>query len=313
MTHDVPHPAEPDEIAGVRAFNRFYTRLVGALDAGMLETPFTLSEARFIYEIGTRKSTSAAELSRALRVDPAYTSRLTFKLVDAGIIAVVPSTSDARRNEIALTREGKAAFKLLNEASDVSISALLEPLAPAHRGVLISAMADIAGVFGGEVSTAPVKLRGPRVGELGWLVHRQALLYHEQFGWSAEFEGLIAGLYRDYQAMPETPPKKLWIAELQGAIAGSIYVCPGDQEGVAKLRMLYVEPFARGRGIGKLLVGEVVAFAKANGYERVTLWTQSTLVPARKIYKAAGFTMTAEESHHSFGKDLVGETWDLVL
>ena len=309
----MPPLPSADEIAGVRAFNRFYTRLVGALDAGHLKTPYTLSEARFIYEIATRETTSAAELSRVLRVDPAYTSRLTAKLVDAGVIAVVPSGTDARRNEIALTREGRAAFQALDDASQHAVSDLLAPLSPAHRGVLVSAMADIADVFGGEAGTGEVRLRGPRVGELGWLVHRQALLYSEQFGWNDEFEALIAGLYRDYRLMPETPPKRLWIAELQGGIAGSIYLCPGDEPGVAKLRMLYVEPFARGRGIGRLLVDAVVAFARASGYARVTLWTQSSLIAARRIYKAAGFTRSAQASHHSFGQDLVGETWDLVL
>jgi DNA-binding MarR family transcriptional regulator/ribosomal protein S18 acetylase RimI-like enzyme len=303
-----------DEIAGIRAFNRFYTRLVGALDAGLLETPYSLSEARFIYEIATRGSTSAAELSRVLKVDPGYTSRLMAKLVDAGIVAIVPSGTDARRNDIALTREGDAAFRLLDSASDASVEALIEPLSAPRRSAMLSAMADIRRAFGDEPDAAPVRLRAPLVGELGWLVHRQAVLYHEEQGWNADFEGLIAKLYGDYQAMPEAPPKRLWIAELGGAVAGSIYVVPAaGRPGVAQLRMLYVEPFARGRGIGQQLVDAVIGFSRVSGYSKVILWTQSALVSARRIYDAAGFRLVSEEAHFSFGAELVGQYLELDL
>jgi GNAT superfamily N-acetyltransferase len=175
-------------------------------------------------------------------------------------------------------------------------------------------MRTIRAILGDAVEAAPLVLRPHRVGELGWLVHRQALMYNEQYGWNIEFEALIAGLYRDFEAAPTVPPKGLWVAERQGSIIGSVFVTPSaDQEGSAQLRMLYVEPEARGLGIGRLLVDQVIRFARQSNYRTVRLWTQSVLASARKIYAAAGFQLVESAPHHSFGHDLIGETWELTL
>jgi DNA-binding MarR family transcriptional regulator/GNAT superfamily N-acetyltransferase len=303
-----------DSIAEIRAFNRFYTRQLGLLDEHLKESPFSLSESRLLYETAVRGRTSAAELSRVMGVDPAYLSRLVFKLVEAGLIAASPSSRDRRQNEIALTREGDAAFASIDAASDAAVADLLEPIDPMRRDTLIAAMATIRAVLGDTMPAAPIVIRPHRIGELGWLVHRQGLLYNQQFGWNGEFEALIAGIYRDFELAPALPPKALWIAERRGTVIGSVFVMPSEGgEGTAQLRMLYVEPEARGLGVGRLLVDQCIAFARENGYCRVRLWTQSVLASARRIYAAAGFELVETNRHHSFGHDLEGEVWELEL
>jgi DNA-binding MarR family transcriptional regulator/GNAT superfamily N-acetyltransferase len=303
-----------DHVSEIRAFSRFYTRLVGVLDEHINRSPYTLAEGRVLYEIATRGHTSAAELSRDLGIDPAYLSRLLQKLIGSELILVTPSATDRRSNRLMLSSDGDEAFNLLDSGSAAGIKALIEPLSTAERDTLVAAMRRIRAIVG--TSAAPVQLvvRPHRVGELGWLIHRQAVLYNQQFGWNIEFEALIAGLYRDYEVAPIQPPKGLWIAERDEMVLGSVFVMPTQGlEGSAQLRMLYVEPEARGGGIGRLLVDQAVGFAKTNGYERMRLWTQSVLTSARRIYSGAGFTCVDTRPHHSFGKDLVGETWELVF
>lgn len=303
-----------DSIAEIRAFNRFYTRQIGLLDEHLKESPFNLSESRLLYETAARSRTSAAELARVMGVDPAYLSRLVFKLVEVGLIVVSPSLRDRRQNEIALTREGEAAFASINAASDAAVAELLKRIDPMRREALLAAMATIRTVLGDAMPAAPLVIRPHRIGELGWLVHRQGLLYNQQFGWNAEFEALIAGLYRDFELAPPIPPKALWIAERHGTVIGSVFIVPSEgREGTAQLRMLYVEPEARGLGIGRMLVEQCVAFCRDSGYRHVRLWTQSVLVSARRIYAAAGFKLVETNRHHSFGKDLEGEVWELEL
>lgn len=301
-------------VSAVRAFSRFYTGSIGALDSGHLDTPFSLSEARTIYEVATRERTTAAELARAMSVDPAQMSRIISRLRQAGVIQLDADTRDRRQSMITLTEEGRAAFATLNEATIRRVARLVAPIEAERRASLVAALSTVRTLLGDAVPAAPLVLRPHRIGELGWLIHRQGLLYNQQYGWNIEFEALIARLYHDFEKAPDSPPKGLWIAERNGAVAGSIFVVPSEgRHGTAQLRMLYVEPEARGLGIGRTLVDQCVRFARESGYTRVRLWTQSILVPARKIYAAAGFKLVDSASHHSFGADLVGENWELEL
>jgi DNA-binding MarR family transcriptional regulator/N-acetylglutamate synthase-like GNAT family acetyltransferase len=303
-----------DDIAEIRAFNRFYTRQIGVLDASHLQTRFSLGEARIIYEIATRGTISAADLARSLSLDPAYVSRTVARLKDDGLLALVPSHSDKRQTDISVTAAGRAAFETLDTGSNAAVASLVTGIDPMRRAAMVAAMQSVRAIMGDAVAAAPLLLRPHRIGELGWLVYRQGLLYHQQFGWNGEFEALIAGLYRDFEQSPATPPKALWIAERQNAIVGSVHVTPSDgRDGFAQLRMLYVEPEARGLGIGGMLVEQAIAFARHSNYRRMRLWTQSILTSARKIYGAHGFAMVESKPHHSFGQDLVGEYWEREL
>lgn len=301
-------------VSETRAFNRFYTRLIGVLDAGMHDTPFTLTEARAIYEIGRQGNLKHGELARILDLDPGYLTRLNFKLTDAGVIGTARGADDRRSVSYALTREGDAVFRQLNEASDAAVAEILAPLTLADRQRLADAMRTIRTLFGDDVPGVPVVLRPHRIGELGWLIHRQGILYNQQFGWDIGFESLIAGIYRDFQEAPATPPKNLWIADRGGRIVGSVFIIPFEASAeTAQLRMLYVEPEARGLGLGTTLVQQATAFARDSGYRRVRLWTQATLASARRIYAAQGYTMIESEPHRNFGKDLIGEIWEIVF
>jgi DNA-binding MarR family transcriptional regulator/GNAT superfamily N-acetyltransferase len=303
-----------DAVAEIRRFSRFYTREVGALDAGHLDTPYSLIEARLIYEVATRGETTAAEVARAMGTDPGQLSRVVARLKEAGLLTLTPNARDRRQQDMTLSAAGRAAFARLDAATVARIEGLLAPLDSAQRATLASAMTKVRTLLGDGAAAAPLLLRPHRIGELGWLIHRQGLIYPQQYGWNIEFEALSAKIYHDFEMAPGTPPKTLWIAERNGAIAGSIFAMPSEgRPGTAQLRMLYVEPEARGLGIGRILVDQCVRFARDNGYERVRLWTQSMLVPARKIYAAAGFQCVDSTPHHSFGVDLVGENWELEL
>lgn len=302
------------DVPDIRAFNRFYTRVVGALDEHIIQSPYTLAEARVLYEIGTRGRTAATELSRVLGLDRAYLSRILQKLVGELLVEASPSETDKRSNDLTLTEAGQRAFGRLDSGSDDSIEALLSSVAASDRPQLLTAMRTIRRLLRDEMPASPIVLRPHRLGELGWLIHRQAVLYNEQFGWNAEFETLIARIYHEYEEAAESPPKGLWVADRNGAVAGSVFVTPNTKlRGTAQLRMLYVEPEARGLGLGTTLVKQAVDFARSSGYERMRLWTQSTLVSARRIYAAAGFELVESGPHHSFGKDLVGEYWETAL
>lgn len=301
-------------VADIRAFNRFYTRIIGVLDEHVAKSPFSLAEARVLYEIGTLGHTTAADLSRNLGLDPGYLSRMLRRLADSGHIILTPGVDDRRQNSIALSPEGDLAAAGLSISSDVAVAALIEPLDDGQRGTLTRAVRDIRRLLGDRLPTAPVVLRPHRVGELGWLIHRQAVLYNRQFGWNGEFETLIARIYHEYETAADKPPKALWVAERDGEVVGSVFVTPSaSRPDTAQLRMLYVEPEARGLGIGTTLVSQCVAFARGAGYRRMRLWTQSILESARSIYSAHGFKLVESAPHHSFGHDLVGEYWEVEL
>lgn len=301
------------EISEIRAFNRFYTGQIGILDSGHLQTRFSLGEARLIWEVARSGTTSAAELSRIMRLDPGQVSRMVAKLRNEGFLALAPNRRDKRQSDISLTREGEVAYVALDAASNEVIQRLLEDIPAERRAALVAAMRTIRRVLADEGATRdPVVLRSHRIGELGWLVHRQGLLYNQQYGWNGDFEALIARIYNEFHFAPDTPPKNLWVADKDGDIAGSIFCMPSDGiEGSAQLRMLYVEPWARGQGVGRALVEQCVAFARDAGYERMRLWTHEIQVAARKLYAAAGFRIVEEWDHESFGKQLHAEIWEL--
>lgn len=304
---------DPADIAQVRAFNRFYTRIIGLLDEGMHKTMHSLSEARVIYELSKDGVTTGAQVAATLNMDRGQLSRIMTKLVDQGLIANLPRSGDARSTPVGLTPEGRAVAARLNAMSDAAAAeTLLDPLDPFERRDLVGSMRRISALLGEPEDTTLV-LRAPRVGEIGWLIHRQALLYHLEQGWNGEFETLITRIYAEYEAASATPAKHIWVAELEGEVAGSVFVLPSTdgEEGTAQLRMLYVEPMFRGRGVGGRLVAEAVSFARASGYKRIMLWTQDCLASARSIYQKAGFVLAKEERHHSFGADLNGQYWVL--
>jgi DNA-binding MarR family transcriptional regulator/GNAT superfamily N-acetyltransferase len=299
-------------IAQVRAFNRFYTRQIGVLDEHVMASPYSLTEARVLYEIFSRGHTTASELARELRLDRGYLSRIQQKFIADGLLALTPGVDDRRRSHIALTSDGDLAAARLDADSSAAVEKLLAPLDATRRAQLGAAMRTIRSILGDAPETSPVVLRGPRLGEFGWLIHRQGLLYNQQYGWNIEFEALIAGIYAEFERAPETPPKQLWVAEQNGLIVGSVFAMPSENiAGSAQLRMLYVEPEARGQGIGKLLVEQCVSFARNAGYQRMRLWTHSIQVAARKLYAGAGFDIVEEWDHESFGKQLHAEIWEL--
>ncbi len=301
-------------VAELRAFNRFYTRILGLLDEHIVDSPFSLAEARVLYEIGTLGHTTAANLSRSLGLDPGYLSRMIRRLVAAEYIIVTPGIADRRQNNMALSSDGDIAVAGLSQRSDATVGALVETLDDSQRDTLLRAVRDIRRVLGDNLPQRPAVLRPHRVGELGWLIHRQAVLYNRQFGWNGEFETLIARIYHEYEVAASSPPKSLWVAERDGEVMGSVFVTPSaGRPGTAQLRMLYVEPEARGLGIGTSLVAQCIAFSRDAGYQTLRLWTQSVLESARRIYAAQGFEMVESAPHHSFGHDLVGEYWELPL
>ncbi len=299
-------------IAQVRAFNRFYTRQIGVLEEHVMASPYSLTEARVLYEIFTRRHTTASELAHALELDRGYLSRIQQKFVADGLLALTPGTDDRRRAHLALTGEGDVVATTLDANSSAAVEKLLEPLDERQRAQLAAAMKTIRAILGDTPAGGPIVLRPHRLGDLGWMIHRQGLLYNEQYGWNLEFEALIAGIYAEFEQAPDDPPKELWVAEQDGMIVGSIFAMPSEGlSDSAQLRMLYVEPAARGQGVGKLLVEECVSFARNAGYQRMRLWTHSIQVAARKLYAGAGFKIVEEWDHESFGKHLHAEIWEL--
>ena len=294
-------------ISDIRAFTRFYTPLTP-------EEYASIAEARVIYELARRGRASPGELSTALHIDPGYLTRIHWRLSDLGLTATLPNEKDRRSNIVTLTAEGEAAFDALDSATDDLVAGLISPLDVAKKRELADAMRTIRSVLGDETPTTPVVIRSHRIGEIGWMVHRQGLLYNQQFGWNGDFEALIAGIYRDYHEAPDSPPKDLWVAEQNGAIVGSIFVMPSDGlEGSAQLRMLYVEPSARGQGVGAALVTQAVSFARASGYKRMRLWTHTIQESARRIYAAAGFKIVETIPEDNFGMKMMGEIWEMVF
>ena len=301
-------------IAEIRSFNRFYTRLIGLLNEHLPSSDFTLAEARVIYELATTGEQTAADLCRTLDMDKAHLSRISARFRDRGLIDVRVSPSHGKQRLLSLTEQGHAAFAAADQGSRAQMEHLLAPLSLEARQELVASMRRIRHALDGkEPRASTIKLRSLLPGDIGWVTHRQALMYHRDYGWDWTYEGLVAQILAGFVAEFDPAREDAWIAELDGAIAGSIFLMKSPDPAVAKLRLLYVESEARGLGIGGKLVSACIERARALGYKQITLWTNDILVSARRIYEAVGFRLAAEERHHSFGHDLVGQTWMLDL
>jgi DNA-binding MarR family transcriptional regulator/GNAT superfamily N-acetyltransferase len=297
-------------VEAVRRFNRFYTRRVGALRAGLLGSPYPLPEARLLYELGQRRRCTASELARELDLDAGYLSRLVQSLKRRGLLQAARSTQDARASVLSLTAKGRKAFTLLDARSREDVSAMLGALADADQARLLAAMRTVERLLGDE--KGEIVLRAHRPGDMGWVVQAHGELYAREYGWDERFEGLVAGIVDQFIADFDPQRSRCWIAEIEGERVGSVFLVQASKT-VAKLRLLIVDPGARGRGLGKRLVQECIAFARAKGYRRLVLWTQSNLAAARAIYRACGFELKKTEKHASFGVKLTGEYWELAL
>jgi DNA-binding MarR family transcriptional regulator/GNAT superfamily N-acetyltransferase len=300
-------------IAAVRRFTRLYTRKIGILDQHVLESSFSLSEARVLYELAHHENLSATDLGATLGIDAGYLSRILADFVRRGFVRRHRSASDGRERRLELTKRGRAAFAPLDRGSQTQVDTMLATLTDAGQRRLVAAMRTVEALLAPEDSTAPgYTLRSHRPGDMGWIIHRQEVLYHEEYGWNEEFEALIAGILSRFITNFDPARERCWIAERDGEIVGSVFVVKKTSS-VAQLRMLYVEPSARGLGIGRRLVDECIGFARQRNYRTMTLWTNSVLTSARRIYEAAGFRLVKEEKHRSFGKKLVGQYWELRL
>jgi len=302
-----------DQIAAVRGFNRFYTRKLGVLDQHLMRSPFSLSEARVLYELAHRDDLAAKDLGGELGLDPGYLSRILQKLDDSGLIARKPLPSDRRQVRLSLTAKGRQAFAKLDRSSHDEVAAMLDRLGDGERAALVHAMAAIERTLEPGARARPAfLLRSHRPGDIGWIVSRHGAIYAQEFGWDISFEALVAEITAQFIRGYDPSREHCWIAEMDGEPVGSIFLVKGSDQ-VAKLRLLLLEKKARGLGIGRALTEQCIRFARETGYTSITLWTQSILLAARGIYQRAGFRRIAEEPHHSFGVDLVGETWELKL
>ncbi|TNC26164.1 bifunctional helix-turn-helix transcriptional regulator/GNAT family N-acetyltransferase [Amycolatopsis alkalitolerans] len=300
-----------DRVARVRAFNRLYTGVIGALDEGLVGTDYSLSEARVLYELEQQGVTELTRLRGRLGMDAGYASRLLARLESRGLLTRERSESDARRQVLRLTEAGRDAQHSLEQRTIDQIGKLLDQFTDEDQDRLLRSMRAITTLVGDEARDSTVVLRPPRPGDLGWVVQRNGAIYAQEYGWDATYEALVARIVADYAENHDPKREAAWIAELDGERAGCVFCVRGSDERTAKLRLLIVEPGARGHGLGKRLVTECLTFAKAHGYTAMELWTNSVLTAARAIYAKAGFELVASEQHHSFGQDLVGETWRL--
>lgn len=311
------HPASEidSSVAAFRGFNRFYTRLIGVLDERLIESGFSLTEARVLFELGVRADRSAGEIASELSLDPGYLSRILRRLEDGDLLDRSAAATDARQAVLRLTRKGKSALADLDRRSSEQAAGILDKLTPVQRTMLVHSMGEIESVLGDKPEgRAPFILRSYRPGDMGWVVQRHGILYAQEYGWDMTFEALVAKITADFIDHFNAKRENCWIAERYGESIGCIFLVQHPQEPTtAKLRLLLVEPSTRGLGLGKALVGECVQFARFAGYKKVTLWTQSILLAAHKIYQGVGFKLILEEPHHSFGKDLIGQTWELNL
>ncbi|MQB01239.1 MAG: GNAT family N-acetyltransferase [Actinobacteria bacterium] len=300
-----------ERVTRLRAFNRFYTRLLGLLRDGLLDTPYSLAESRVLFELGTSEATSPSHLAEQLQVNLGYASRVLSGLKERGLVRAETSPDDGRRQIVSLTSHGREAFRLLDEGASEQVRRLLSALSDDAQDRLMSSIAVIESLLG-ENASPVVTLRAPVSGDYGWVVQRHGELYAQEYGWDETFEALVARIVADY--VDERDPKRdaAWIAEVNGERVGCVF-CMKKEADVAQLRILLVEPSARGMGIGARLVEECVRFARRAGYKQMMLWTNDVLVDARRIYERVGFRLVEEERHHSFGHDLVGQNWLLDL
>jgi DNA-binding MarR family transcriptional regulator/N-acetylglutamate synthase-like GNAT family acetyltransferase len=300
-------------VTALRRFNRFYTQKIGVLEDGLLESPFSLAEARVLYEIAFCERPTAAQLGKQLGVDRGYLSRILRGFERRGLICRTVSASDRRASPLELTTQGRAAFAELDRRSQTMMGNLLAGLPEEEQSRLVGAAATIEGVLGaGAEDRAHYLLRPHRSGDLGWVVSRHGALYAQEFGWDSGFEALVAEIASKFLRKFNPNRECCWIAELDGTNVGSVMLVE-EGETVAKLRLLLVEPQTRGLGIGARMVQECQLFARQAGYKKIVLWTNNVLIAARRLYQNAGFRMVEAQPHHSFGQDLIGENWELVL
>lgn len=303
-----------DDVRTVRTFNRTWTTKAGLLQAGLLDTPFPLAEARVLYELGRVPVRDVADLRRELSLDSGYLSRIIQRLRTAGLVDTEPSGADRRRLVARLTALGREACADLDRRSTDQVATLLEPFDDTERQTLLGAMDLVARAFGAERSrpgpAVTVDALGP--GDLGWVVERHGALYDAEYGWDQTFEALVARIVADFVDELRPGRDAAWIARVEGRRVGCVFCVHADEQ-MSKLRLLLVDPAARGLGIGTRLVDECIAFARRSGVSMLALWTNDVLVAARRIYEAAGFVLVEEEPHHSFGHDLIGQTWHLDL
>ena len=302
-------------VAAVRRFNRFYTKQIGILGERLLQSPFSLAEMRVLYEIANRENVSAVELAEELRLDAGYLSRILRRFQKGGLVRRETSAEDGRRNLLSLTEKGQRTFATLNARQEEDVAALLTRVPAAGQRRLIESMHAIEEVLGApaEGSKTPYVLRQHQPGDMGWITHRHGVLYSQEYGYDEHFEALVAKIVGEFIENYDPARERCWIAERNGEIAGSVFLVKKSAT-VAQLRLLYVEPSARGLGIGARLIDECLRFARRARYRKVTLWTQSELLAARHLYEKAGFELVAEQRHRSFSRDdLVADTWELKL
>jgi DNA-binding MarR family transcriptional regulator/GNAT superfamily N-acetyltransferase len=314
----MPPPQEDmtAQVQAVRQFNRFFTQRIGVLDEGLLASDFTLTQARVLFEIGTRKMCTAGDLIGVLGLDPGYLSRILHDFADSGFVTRKQSADDGRRTNLSLTRKGQKTFAELDGRSRRCIRELIAPLSAAKRTRLLNSMQ----VLQETLSSAPwnreptVTIRPYRVGDVGWAIERHGQLYADEYGWNEEFEALVAKLFAKFAAQHDSASEQFWVAEVDGERGGCVFVVRSEKDlSAAQLRCLLVDPKARGFGVGRKLVDEAIRFSKSAGYREIILWTNDVLVSARRIYEAAGFSLVEELPHRSFGHDLVGQYWSRSL
>jgi DNA-binding MarR family transcriptional regulator/GNAT superfamily N-acetyltransferase len=308
----MPNPISEQEIAAFRAFTRFYTRKLGVLDQHLLKSPFSLSEARVLYELAHQDEPIAKDIGSALGLDPGYLSRIVQRFEDDGLINRKPLEQDRRQVRLGLTAKGRQAFAKIDRASHEEVAVMLGALSSDECRRLTGAMAAIERLLEPDGQKPPFALRSHRVGDMGWVVASQARAYAQDYGWDISYEALVAEICAQFVRNFDPSREHCWIAEVDGEPVGSIFLVKASDE-LAKLRLLLVEKKARGLGVGRALTEHCIRAAREKGYKKMTLWTQSILVAARGIYARAGFRLVAEQPHHSFGVDLIGETWDLEL
>jgi DNA-binding MarR family transcriptional regulator/N-acetylglutamate synthase-like GNAT family acetyltransferase len=305
-------PVSPQAIAGVRAFNRFYTRRLGVLDQQVMNSPYSLTEARVLYELALRSMPTARDIAGALGLDAGYLSRIVQNFTDKGLVTRRPAPADRRQYLLSLTAKGRLAFGRLNQVSHNDVAAMLATLGPAQADRMVQAMTTIRRMLGDDVPGATATFRAPQPGDLGWVVQSHAAVYAAEYGFGTAFEGLVAGIVAEFARSFDAARERCWIAEMDGAPVGSVFLVR-QSDNVAKLRLLLVDPAGRGQGLGRRLVLECIVFARQCGYREITLWTHSILLAARQIYRDAGFVLVDSTPHRSFGPELTGETWELAL
>jgi DNA-binding MarR family transcriptional regulator/predicted N-acetyltransferase YhbS len=305
-------PAGPEAVRTVRSFNRFYTKVIGLLSEGLLQTPYSLTEARVIFELAKGDATEVVALRRGLGLDAGYVSRVLSRLETEGLVRRSRSQMDARRQTARLTPQGRKAFRELDRRSATEVGRLLKRLSNEEQARLMAAMTNIRRVLEGSPHPLAYVLRPPRAGDFGWVVSRHGVVYAREYGWDHTFEALVARIVADYVDHRDIVREEAWIAEVDGEPVGCVF-CVTKDDSTAQLRLMLVEPRARGMGIGTRLCQECIRFARSVGYERIMLWTNDVLVDARRIYERLGFRLGEEGSHHSFGHDLVEQTWWLKL